>query len=166
MSSEAIRIAPTIKSLATVEDINAPYPSFTTARGFLADTKRYSYTKTLNELFKIELKRRLITEAPGILVISTHPGLVNTETATDTYPFLIKPVARFFGITPAAGAHSGLFAAGAVEPRSQFDKYNGAYLNSNTAILDTPAQAKDPRLASQLWTLTQDIVDKILAGEM
>ena len=159
-------MTPKIASLKTLEDLNTPWQGFADSNSFWAQAQRYSFTKLCNELFKIELVRRLNEEGSKIITLSTNPGLVNTEGNLVTWPWLLKPLVIVFGATPRSGAKSALFAASSPAVKNDRKKYIGAYLTADTTVKQTTAQARDMKLAGDLWNLTQDIVDKILAGRM
>ena len=166
MSSDAHQMTPKIASLKTLEDLNTPWQGFADSNAFWAQTKRYSFTKLCNELFKIELVRRLNEEGSNIITLSTNPGLVKTEGNLLSWPWMLKPLVLALGSTPSNGAKSALFAASSPAVKNDRKKYIGAYLTADTSVKQTTAQARDMKLAGDLWNLTQDIVDKILAGQM
>ena len=166
MSSDAHRLTPKVASLKTLDDLKQPWTGFADSNSFWANTQRYSFTKLCNELFKMELLRRLDDEGSSIVTLSTNPGMVKTEGSIITYPWALQPMVRLFGLTPSDGAKSALFAASSPEVRGDLEKYKGAFLTYDTSIKQTTAQARDETLAKDLWAVTQDVVDKILAGLM
>ena len=166
MSSSGQFLCPNIPSIKTVEALIDPWPGFATSTGFVAQVKRYSFTKLLNELFKIELQRRLVKEGSTITVLSMHPGLIATENSMTSSPTLIRPLLWIFGSTPASGATSALFATTAAVVKKEPEKYKAAYIGSWASLEPAAIQARDPRLAEELWVLTSEVVDRALTGNM
>lgn len=64
------------------------------------------------------------------------------------------------------GATSALFAASDPHVRKEPGKYKAAYLDSDTTRRKASAQGQDMKLAGDLWSLTSNLVDKILTGKM
>ncbi|MCJ1400500.1 hypothetical protein MMC11_003706 [Xylographa trunciseda] len=166
VSSEGYRGCPKLAGLKTLEQLNAPYHGYQTAKGFYARVIRYAYTKLLNQLYKIELQRRLNAENSSIVVISVMPGMVATRGSFVTYPWWLKPIFHLFTISATAGAVSALFAATSPEVRQDVEKYKAAYLTVDGSVLKTTAQATDPKLAEDLWGLSEEIVGEIMDGKM
>ena len=165
MSSDAIMFSSHVASLSTVEQLNAPWKEFAASNGFVAQTKRYAFTKLLNELFKIELQRRLDSEGANILAISMTPGMVATENSVNAHPWYLKPLPLLLGRDLLGGATSGLYAATATDVKNNRQKYKAAYLRETGKIGKAPGQSKDAKLAGELWALTRHIVDKESAGK-
>ena len=165
LSSDAYSFCPQLAGFKSMDQLNNPYSSYKTATTFFGSTIRYGYTKLMNEHFKIELQRRLNAEGSSVIVLSVMPGLVGTENAVAKFPWWMKPMAAF-SRSLTDGATSALFGAADPEVRRQRERYECAYLGSDGSIVKTTAQATDPELAADLWCLTQEIVDKIIAGQM
>jgi len=165
MSSVGHTLCPKIAGFQNLSQFAKPFPGYDTDKGFYADCKRYFFSKLCNELFKLELQRRLQESCPNIIVLSAHPGFVATENSLTTWPWLLKPLVKPVMISTASGAHSALFASTAPEVRKEDPKYRAAYLDSDTSIKQSSAVARDKNLAADLWTLTQSVVDKALKGE-
>ena len=166
MSSSAQAFCPKVGSIRTLEILNDPWPGFATSTGFIAETKRYSFTKLLNELFKVELQRRLSAEGSTITVLSMDPGFIATENGVASFPILLKPLVWLFARSPSDGATSTLFATTAIEIKKEPEKYKAAYIGSSASMDRSAAQARDLRLAEEAWMLTREIVDKVIAEEM
>jgi NAD(P)-dependent dehydrogenase (short-subunit alcohol dehydrogenase family) len=125
--------------------------------------KRYGISKLANVLFATEFQRRLDKESIRIISISVHPGTVGTDGGLSVFPGLLQPVARLLFSSPLQGATTGLFAATATEVAKSRDEYKGQYLVPPGKIKRASDQARDPKLAKDLWITTQHIVDDILA---
>ena len=164
MSSSAHYLCPKISKLRSVGDLNRPWPGFEISNSFWAQVKRYTFTKVLNQLFTIELQRRLDEERADVMALSADPGFVATEGSIVTWPWLLQPFARIFAASEASGAKSALFATTSADVKKDAAKYKAAYLDAWGWIGRPSAQAKDAQLAGDLWKLTRDIVDHSLAG--
>ncbi|MCJ1377607.1 hypothetical protein MMC17_000702 [Xylographa soralifera] len=166
MTSEAYSFCPKLPGLKTLEQLNAPYSSYQTARSFYGQVVRYAYSKLLNELYKVELQRRLIAENSSTIVMSVMPGMVATEGSFVTYPWYLKPLFRALAVSITAGTISALFAATSPEVRRDVEKYKAAYLTTDGSVMKTTAQAIDARLAEDLWGLSEEVVGKIMDGRL
>ncbi|TKA63257.1 hypothetical protein B0A49_09162 [Cryomyces minteri] len=149
MSSIAHSITPKLAGLKTIEELNIPWHGYKST-GFLAQMKRYSFTKLCNELFKVELQRRLDAEGSNIVTISTHPGMVKSKNSIDSAPLVFKLLITRFGKTLTGGATSALFAASSPQVRRELQKYKAAYLTSDATIKHASAQARDMKMAGDL----------------
>jgi hypothetical protein len=58
-----------------------------------------------------------------------------------------------------------MFAATSQGVRKVPRRYKAAYLDSDTSTWRASAQSRNLELAGDLWSLTQSLVDKILAGK-
>lgn len=165
LSSPAHQFTPQLKQLKTIDDLNHPWEGSAEDTSWKGGFTRYGFTKTLNELFDLELVRRLRDEKSGnpILVMSIHPGFVATEGHVETWPWFLQPLIPWVGITTADGALSSLFAATSERPRREFDKYNGSFVNPGNGFVQRKPQAEDPQLARDLWELTERIVNDALS---
>ena len=90
------------------------------------------------------------------------PGLVASEGSLASYPWYLKPLIRSFAISVKTGAISALFAATSPEVRRHVEEYKAAYLTTDGSIMKTTAQATDAGLAAELWSLSEEIVAKIM----
>jgi|ERR1700728_2657202 NAD(P)-dependent dehydrogenase (short-subunit alcohol dehydrogenase family) len=166
MSSRAESACPKIAGLKTLEQLNNPFPSYQTSTSFLGRCARYAYTKACNELFKIELQRRLDAEGSSIVVLSVHPGVVKTENCMESIPWYFRYILMSGAVHSNTGATSAVFAASDLRVRKELRAYKAAYLDSDTTIRKASAQGRDMKLAGDLWSLTTHVVDKILTGKM
>ncbi|MCJ1437287.1 hypothetical protein MMC27_006673 [Xylographa pallens] len=166
MSSAAYSFCPEIPGLKTLDQLNAPYPSYQTAKSFYGQVVRYAYSKLLNELYKVELQRRLSAENSSTIVMSVTPGMVATEGSFVTFPWYLKPLVRALAVSITAGTTSALFAATSPEVRRDMEKYKAAYLTTDGSVMKTSAQATDAGLAEDLWGLSKEVVGEIMDGRM
>ena len=107
----------------------------------------YGRSKLGNLLFTAELARRL--ESSGVTANAVHPGAVATRLGTQNgwwAPLLTKPLGLFFR-TAERGAETSLYVAAAPE----LSGVTGRYF-SNCREKQPSALARDPDLASRLWT--------------
>lgn len=116
------------------------------------------HSKLMQVLWTKSLQR-LLDEDPSapIVVISVHPGGVDTFTHTWPFPRISKWVVGLTIATPEIGAYNSLFAAASKKVSDDREKYKGAYLESQpTGKFSAPHRAAlDERLRTQLWTLTE-----------
>ena len=107
----------------------------------------------------------------GILVISLHPGAVDTFTQKLSSPFLtkylVKPLARSVaGLTdPDDGALTSVFAAIGKRVREQPEEYAGAYLVPVGKVEKVKGPAADEELATRLIKTTEEFLNGIGLGE-
>ena len=165
MTSAAHALCPKLVGFKNIDELNNPYVGFR-GTSFYAQCLRYSYSKLCNELFKIELCRRLDAEDSQIIILSAHPGFVGTEKAVTSFPWYMRPLVWPWMGSAAAGSTSSVFAATAPIVREQRNKYQGSYLDSDASIKTAFEQGRDPTLAAELWNLTQTIERQILAGKL
>ena len=166
MSSAAYHMCPELPGLKTLDQLNAPYPSYQTAKSFYGQIVRYAYSKLLNELYKVELQRRLSAEKSSIIVMSVTPGMVATEGSFVTFPWYLKPLFRVLAMPVTAGSTSALFAATSPEVRRDMEKYKAAYLTTDGSVTKAGTQATDAGLAEDLWGLSEEVVGEIMDGKM
>ena len=143
----------------TVEDLNKPWPGFA-GSGFIAATYRYSWTKLLNEWFKVELQRQITTDNIDITVLSGHPGLIATENNYISWPRYLRFVLYLFGRAPEVGGNSALVGTTSPLVKQQPEKYKGAYLDESGAPIAASAIAQNKERAAELWKLTSEIIGK------
>ena len=111
----------------------------------------YGQSKLANQLFALELHRRLSAAGSGVRVTSAHPGFTATDLQRSS------PVARLFnpifGMKPVDGALPTLRAA--TDPAAASGSYWGPQglfeLRGPPAPARISASAQDPSLAAWLW---------------
>lgn len=122
----------------------------------------YNDSKLCNLLFVNELHRRLSEEpqdetSSRVFVFGVHPGnMVSTQLPRSwwLYRLLFWLVRPFTKSLEQAAATSCL----AVADR-QLELHDGAYLN-NCCLCESSRAARDAQLASRLWTLSEQCIDK------
>jgi hypothetical protein len=119
--------------------LNNPFPSYQKSTSFLGRCARYAYIKICNELFKVELQRRLDTENSSIIVLSVHPGVVKTENCMESIPWYFRYILMSGAVRLSIGAASVLFAASDPHVRKEPGKYKAAYLDSDTIRMKASA---------------------------
>ena len=143
----------------TVEALNKPWSSFA-GDGFIAASYRYSWTKLLNEWFKVELQRQVTTDNIDITVLSGHPGLIGTENNYISWPWYLRFILHLFARSPEVGGNSALIGTTSPLVKQQPEKYRGAYLDESGAPIAASAVALNKERASELWKLTSEIISK------
>lgn len=120
--------------------------------------RRYSLSKLTNILFTKELQNRLDIEKVDIIAIAVHPGAIDTEGVSSVMPFApLRLLFSWLSATREKGAQTSLFAATAPEVKQESHKYKGKYLCAAPRKLTEPSgRARNPELAKNLWTLTED----------
>jgi NAD(P)-dependent dehydrogenase (short-subunit alcohol dehydrogenase family) len=126
-------------------------------RGYSA-WRAYSQSKLANQLFALELQRRLRAARSPVLVTAAHPGW----TATDLQR--TSPVARFLNrflaMQPPQGALPTLRAA--TDPEAAGGDYYGpsGFLQwrGNPRRIDMVKRAKDAGDAVRLWDISEELI--------
>ncbi len=120
-----------------------------------AGFRAYCDSKLANVLFTRELARRL---APfGVTANCLHPKFVRSRFFADTTGLLASmarsPLAAPFARTPQRAADTLVWLATSPEAAS----YTGEYF-VDRAVTAVSRKARDPDLASQLWTLSERLL--------
>ena len=121
----------------------------------------YATSKLANILFTKELQRRLT--GTGVTANCFEPGMVRTQFGGfgSDQGFLLNLVyalAKPFSVTPEQGADSLVWLATSAEAAS----LKGEYVSKRRPI--TPQkQALDPKLAADLWTLSERLCSEVAA---
>lgn len=123
-------------------------------------TVAYNQSKLANVLFTMELARRLDPEV--VTANCCHPGPVRTGfgAAEDTRGFerLGMALGRPFMISPHWGSRPLVYLATATEMTGQTGGYFvGGFAGRNARHKPSHA-ARDPRLAAQLWEISEELV--------
>ncbi len=121
----------------------------------------YATSKLANILFTKELQRRL--SGTTATANCFHPGMVRTQFGGfgSDQGFLLNVVytlARPFAITPEQGADSLIWLATSPEAAS----LKGEYVSKRRPIAPQK-QAQDPRLAADLWNLSERLCTEVAA---
>ena len=122
-----------------------------------APWKAYGQSKLANQLFTLELQRRLRAAGSPVLVTAAHPGW----TATDLQR--TSPTAsffnRFFAMESWQGALPTLRAA--TDPASEGGAYYGPsgflQMRGYPKRVDMVKRARDPRAAVRLWEISEEL---------
>ncbi|WP_045875746.1 SDR family NAD(P)-dependent oxidoreductase [Pseudofrankia sp. DC12] len=125
----------------------------------LGEFHAYADSKLMNILFARELARRAASTGPTATAV--HPGLINSEFGRDAW-IVRNCYRRPLGLLGrATTVDNGAEPLVAVATRPDPESVNGAYLHRyrpRDRFL-TPAQARDPDLARELWDLSAKLVD-------
>jgi len=133
--------------------------------GAYSPQRAYATSKLANVLFALELQRRAEAHAAPLTSTAAHPGVSQTNLmlnpdgmgARSRSRLLRKTVGRLVFQPAAAGAEPTLYAATVAQPGS----YNGPQWPGGMrgpAGPATPSRtARDPRLAAQLWDLSEQL---------
>jgi len=118
-------------------------------------------TKLANVLWTRELQKRLDTDNIPITAITLHPGSVNTFSDRLPFPRVSRWLVNLFFATPDRGAFTSLIAAASPAVRADPQKYKGVYLRPVGELVEPSEQAKDPKLAEELWRTTENYLEGI-----
>jgi NAD(P)-dependent dehydrogenase (short-subunit alcohol dehydrogenase family) len=127
----------------------------------------YGQSKTANILFAVGLDRRLSSQ--GVRAVALHPGAIMTELSRHLVPDDIKFLQSRGGSTGLqfktveAGAATSAFAATAPELEGKGAVYledcHVAEINDEpNGLWGVKSYALDPKLADQLWALSEEAV--------
>jgi NAD(P)-dependent dehydrogenase (short-subunit alcohol dehydrogenase family) len=119
-------------------------------------------TKLANVLWTRELQKHLDSDNIPITAITLHPGTVNTS-ISDRLPFprASRWLMNLFLAMPDRGAFTSLIAAASPAVRADPQKYKGVYLQPVGELVEPSDQAKDPKLAEELWRTTESYLEGI-----
>ncbi|CAL1709029.1 unnamed protein product [Somion occarium] len=162
VSSDAIKMLKSVH-FANKEDFNDEH-----AKALIPAMARYGRSKLANVLFTKELQRRLDEEGVPIIVLSLHPGGVDTDgnqafikRSSALLRPLFKAVTALFFVAPSKGATSSAFAAAAPVVRAEPEKYKGVYLTEKATINSGTPDANNTELAKELWETTESLLKEI-----
>ncbi|KAI3319427.1 short-chain dehydrogenase [Xylariaceae sp. AK1471] len=121
----------------------------------------YGYTKLASLLFSKELQRRFDARGDRVLVLAPHPGPIRSDGAVR---YIGSMDSELFAksLSPFDGALAPLFAAAHPEPAKDRAKYAGAFLLPYGGWKQASEQARDPKLAAQLWEASEALLKTIL----
>jgi NAD(P)-dependent dehydrogenase (short-subunit alcohol dehydrogenase family) len=118
-------------------------------------------------LWTTELQRRLDETLESarrggrsILVMSVHPGSVNTFAHYFPFPRLFNFLFSRFMTRPDDGASTSLFAAASPRVRAEPDTYRGQYMLPVGVLTSTPA-TQDAEMAGKLWDTTESFLQEL-----
>jgi NAD(P)-dependent dehydrogenase (short-subunit alcohol dehydrogenase family) len=121
-------------------------------------------SKLANILWSNELQRRLSAEGLSIIVISVHPGSVNTfvDRVPPRYRFVARLIMTLFFKTWDQGAYNSAIAAASPVVRQNPDVYRAAYVQGDYGKVKKPtADASNPEAATELWEVTSNYLKGI-----
>lgn len=134
------------------------------APGVRNQLSRNAVSKSANILFASEMQRRMDAENIRIISTSLSPGIIATEgQAGITFGFL-GPIwwliKTFASGSPEKGAVPSLYLATAEEVRERKGEFAGRYFEANLKAVAPSKLASDPKLARNLWELSEKTVRK------
>ena len=117
----------------------------------------YGKSKLATLMFTFELDRRLRKAECDVIAIAAHPGY--TATNPDYGNFFMRLMTRLMAQPPAMGALPALYAA------TSPDVVGGDYIGPDgfkelkgyPKKVDCRPEAKDPKLTSKLWSLSEQL---------
>ena len=117
----------------------------------------YGQSKLANQLFTLELQRRLRAAGSSVLVTAAHPGWTQTDLQrTSGMASFLSPL---FGMKPPQGALPTLRAA--TDPEADGGDYYGPdgfmQMRGYPTRVDMVKKALDPADAARLWQLSEDL---------
>ncbi len=128
----------------------------------------YGQSKLANQLFALELQRRLEATGAPTLVTAAHPGWTVTDLQrTSGMASFLNP---FFGMKPEQGALPTLRAA--TDPTSRGGTYYGPHglmqMRGYPVVVEMVKQAQSPADAARLWEISEELTgvsyDRALAA--
>lgn len=161
-SSELHRAAPSSTSFESIQEMNQD----------IGATYLYNRTKLAQVLFARELVKRIKADQFGTVtgdkgqpwINATHPGGVKTDQqgqAIEAYGTLgkigVKAVQPFMKDPVDEGCRPALFAATSGDVVKE--RIQGEYIVPDRKVTDPSKQAKDEKLALNLWKLTKEVLE-------
>ncbi|KAJ7459916.1 NAD(P)-binding protein [Mycena latifolia] len=126
----------------------------------LPNFARYAVSKYAMNLWTTELQRRLDGDEHNILVMSVHPGSVNTFAHYFPLSRLFNFLFGTFMNSPDDGAATSLFAAASPLVRADPDKYRGQYMLPVGTLTGSTA-TRDAEMAGKLWSNTESFLQSL-----
>lgn len=134
------------------------------APGVRNQLSRNAVSKSANILFASELQRRMDAENNPIISTSLSPGVIATEGQAGLTFGLLGPVwwlvKTFASGSPEKGAVPSLYLAAAEEVRERKVEFAGRYFDPSLKAVAPSKLASDPKLARNLWELSEETVRK------
>ncbi|PCH44941.1 NAD(P)-binding protein [Wolfiporia cocos MD-104 SS10] len=122
---------------------------------------RYCYSKYIVMLYASEQQRRLDDEGVPIIVMTTHPGAINSATLSPYIASIARAFVNAVFTTPTRGAYSTVFAAASDEVRAEPRMYRGAYVRPPNQCTLPPERVRDRKKAQELWALTENVLSEL-----
>lgn len=142
---------------ASLADFNAKLGGTNDATSSYA---RYGLSKLANLLFAKKLNALFIAKGTDAIALAVHPGGVKTNGAIR---YVGEHVEWLEGsMTPLDGAVTSLFAATSEVVWKERSVYGGAYLMPFGVVSEESANAKNAKLADELWKTSEVIVERVL----
>lgn len=119
--------------------------------------KAYGNSKLFNIMFTRQLHRELA--GTNITTYSLHPGVVNTNFASDSDSFFAKlfNLGRFFMLSPKKGASTTIFLC----TKPGIEHLSGSYFIKSKPA--TPSKiARNDRACKQLWDTSGKLVSSVI----
>lgn len=115
--------------------------------------EQYYISKFMNVLFTQELFRK-ISEYPNLKTVCLHPGFVDTNFGSDVFKIrAFNKLCCCLYVTNAQGARTSIYLS-----TEEFIKLrNGEYYHSNTQFREMDERARDPKMAEELWKMSEKI---------
>ena len=85
-----------------------------------------------------------------------------TTGPSESLPFWMALILKWFGKAPLVGATAGLFAATAEEVKEKGEVYKGAYLGPGGKLAVPSETSRDVELAGRLWDVSEEVVKEAL----
>ncbi|KAF8067665.1 NAD-P-binding protein [Lyophyllum atratum] len=136
-----------------IEDFNGEFPD-----DVYPDWSRYCLTKLANVLWTRELQKHIDRSGATITCLAVNPGTVNTFASRMPFPIIAGILFALFFEVPEVGAYTPCFAAASPEIRSNPEKFKGAFLEPVGLIAEPSENARNDRLARELWETTESIL--------
>ncbi|KAF9042983.1 NAD-P-binding protein [Panaeolus papilionaceus] len=135
--------------------------------GFYKYVQTYALTKLQNILHIAELQRTLDSQDARITCMATHPGYImtrGTSTFLDGIPLasILKPVLTSTVFVPwRDGAMNIVWAAAGKDVALDKEMYRGRYVEPVGRVVSGSVEARDERLARELWTTTEGMLNEM-----
>lgn len=152
-----------VSSLAhRLGDMDFENPMYEDGQGY-SRTRAYGRSKLANLLFSFELNKRLRAASSKIRALTAHPGIAVTNLSRYLEAFRLvrwlMPVAQCFIQSSEMGALPTLRALG--DPGAQGGDYYGPdgfrQQRGYPRKVGSSKAARDPQVASRLWTLSENL---------
>jgi NAD(P)-dependent dehydrogenase (short-subunit alcohol dehydrogenase family) len=125
-------------------------------RGY-APWKAYGQSKLANQLFTLELQRRMQAVDSSVVVTAAHPGWTATDLQRTTN--MVRFMNHFFAMQPPQGALPTLRAATdpAVEAGAYYGPHGMMQMRGYPIRVPMVKQANDENAAKRLWDISEEL---------